>query len=416
MSVRKINYTVEQNGVSPETSQWGGIQYENNATTVAYALEPSFAEKLKTTYDLAEKTVYRIDFDSPAAGYHPSENIMCENNVIARDIPLVITMSGEPFQSTLVITWLDGENNEIGTFYSRPSRIYFDSVAREQYAEQEMADNISALEETVDKKHSEVLDAASRVSADAAIANEAMQKTLQAKLALESGAEIIFLGGDAESQVTVEFAVDGSMSEISENAVQNRVIVNELKNYALKDEVDSSIEVAMESVIGQAVTEALNVATSAAVSQAILEAKLVAHPVGSYYFSADPTNPSQLFGGVWQSIKDTFILAAGDKYTVGDIGGEEEVALTEGQLPKTYGLIADMVLQAEAGIGVGGIVSRGYSVGTASKVATSAGSTTHTHTEGVEMYSDRAEINFGNNEPHNNMPPYIVAYCWQRTA
>lgn len=416
MSVRKINYTVEQNGVSPEISQWGGIQYENNATTVVYALEPSFAEKLKTTYDLAQKIIYRIDFDSPVAGYHPSENIECENNIIARDIPLIITMSGEPFQSTLVVTWLDSDDNEIGTFYSKPSRIYFDSVTREQYAEQEMADNISAMEESVDKMYGEVLDAASKVSADAVAANEAMQKTLQAKLSLESGAEIIFLGGDAESQVNVKIAVDGNMSETSENAVQNKVIANELKNYALKGEVDSSIEEAMQSVIGRAVTEALYAATSAAVSQAVSEAKLVAHPVGSYYFSADPTNPSQIFGGVWQRIKDRFILAAGDNYNAGDIGGAAEVALTQGQLPKTYGLIADMVLQAETGIGVGGIVSRGYSIGTASKVATSAGSTTHTHTEGVGMYSDRAEINFGNNEAHNNMPPYIVAYCWQRIA
>ena len=416
MSVRKINYTVNENTVSPETSQWGGIQYENNATSVSYVLEPVLKEKLKTNYKLAQKSVYRIDFDSPVAGYQPSENIEPINEVITRDIPLMITMSGEPFQSTLVITLLDSEDNEVGTFYSKPARIYFDSVTREQYSEQDIAENLSAMEQSVSQMHSEVLESASLAESNAKVASDAMQKTLQAKLSLEGGAEIIFLGGDAQSQMNVEVAIDGSLSETSNNAIQNKAISNALKNYALRDDVDNSIEAAMQRVVDLAVSEAVDEATSAAVEQAMIEAKLAAHPVGSYYFSADPTNPSEIFGGVWQQIKDRFILAAGDNYAAGEVGGVAEVALTQGQLPKTYGLIADMVLQAESGIGTSGIVTKGYSVGTGAKVVSASGATTHTHEEGIEKYSDRAEINFGNNEAHNNMPPYVVAYCWQRIA
>lgn len=38
----------------------------------------------------------------------------------------------------------------------------------------------------------------------------------------------------------------------------------------------------------------------------------IAHPIGSYYWSSNNTNPSTLFGGTWTQIKDRFVLAAGD--------------------------------------------------------------------------------------------------------
>ena len=38
------------------------------------------------------------------------------------------------------------------------------------------------------------------------------------------------------------------------------------------------------------------------------------HPVGSLYWSTDPTNPHDLFGGTWERIKDRMILAVGDQH------------------------------------------------------------------------------------------------------
>lgn len=70
-----------------------------------------------------------------------------------------------------------------------------------------------------------------------------------------------------------------------------------------------------------------------AVSRAVAQAKLDAHPVGSLYWSAEPDDPAGLFGGVWERVKDRFILAAGDDYAAGSEGGEATHTLTLAESP-----------------------------------------------------------------------------------
>jgi len=40
--------------------------------------------------------------------------------------------------------------------------------------------------------------------------------------------------------------------------------------------------------------------------------------------SVNSTNPGTLFGGTWQQIQDTFLLAAGSTYTAGGTGGNDK--------------------------------------------------------------------------------------------
>ena len=58
------------------------------------------------------------------------------------------------------------------------------------------------------------------------------------------------------------------------------------------------------------------------------------YPVGSLYWSSKSTNPSSLFGGTWVQIKDRFVLACGDIYkTVGATGGASNVTLSVSNMP-----------------------------------------------------------------------------------
>ena len=45
------------------------------------------------------------------------------------------------------------------------------------------------------------------------------------------------------------------------------------------------------------------------------------YPVGAIYMSVNSVSPSTLFGGTWEQIQDTFLLACGTTYSGGSTGG-----------------------------------------------------------------------------------------------
>lgn len=118
------------------------------------------------------------------------------------------------------------------------------------------------------------------------------------------------------------------------------------------------------------------------------------YPVGSIYMSVNNTNPSLLFGGTWTQIKDTFLLSAGDTYTAGDTGGEATHTLTTNEMPSH---------------------SHAWSRRNTSSVASGTGLTGASGTEYAGDITEAIRAT-GGGQAHNNMPPYLVVYMWQRTA
>ena len=99
------------------------------------------------------------------------------------------------------------------------------------------------------------------------------------------------------------------------------------------------------------------------------------YPIGSIYMNTTSVNPNTLFGGTWEQIKDRFLLAAGDLYPNGAIGGEATHRLTKPEIGNVdFGIVC----------------------------ASGAHSGVHAHTDIME--------------PHNNMPPYLTVYIWKRVA
>lgn len=117
------------------------------------------------------------------------------------------------------------------------------------------------------------------------------------------------------------------------------------------------------------------------------------YPVGSYYWSSSSTSPDTLFGGTWTQVKDRFVLAAGSSYSVGSTGGEATHTLTVSEMPKhTHSY---------------------YHEGAGAKLVRTDLSQENVVYWGKAMKSTEKT---GGSQAHNNMPPYIVAYCWRRTA
>lgn len=129
------------------------------------------------------------------------------------------------------------------------------------------------------------------------------------------------------------------------------------------------------------------------------------YDVGDIYITRNSTNPATKWQGTtWRQIKDTFLLAAGDDYTAGDTGGEAEVTLTQGQLPKISGHISPLAWKENEGTGA-------FSKGTSNFNLRNATSGT-ANSFGAQYYN----LSIGNDEPHENMPPYLVVYAWERLS
>lgn len=172
------------------------------------------------------------------------------------------------------------------------------------------------------------------------------------------------------------------------------------------------------------------------------------HPIGSLYWSNESTDPSILFGGVWSQIKDKFILGTGDTHANGSTGGSETVTLTIDEIPShnhdmdangnhTHGISDPM--RNGAGIDLSGTVEQLYGSNTggtgtpnvfqSQKINTNDFSGTQTRgrfnidlnvNHNHEMSENGSHVheiqNNGGGGAHENMPPYITKYCWERIA
>ena len=157
------------------------------------------------------------------------------------------------------------------------------------------------------------------------------------------------------------------------------------------------------------------------------------YPVGSIYWSKNATNPSYLFGGTWEQIKDTFILAAGSNYKINTSGGAATHTLTTSQLPShthgvgTYVVTGAFELRPSAGGGTvynntnGAIIAEANN-GSQSWLNSSQLVEKTATTDIVKLYAKSGQGfsgssgSTGSGTAHNNMPPYITAYCWERIA
>lgn len=118
------------------------------------------------------------------------------------------------------------------------------------------------------------------------------------------------------------------------------------------------------------------------------------HPIGSVYITTTNVNPSNIFGGAWEQLKDRFLLACGDKYNPGTTGGEAEHTLSIDEMPShSHETVNNKILAND---------NDDYPItfmnGTDARVSQNA----------------RGTLNVGGNLPHNNMPPYITVYVWKR--
>ena len=172
------------------------------------------------------------------------------------------------------------------------------------------------------------------------------------------------------------------------------------------------------------------------------------YPIGSLYWSSKSTNPASLFGGTWVQIKDRFVLACGDTYTSsGATGGASTVTLSVDNMPShTHSFKGTEATTTSTVTGAGSFTSKDltgkFSGGKTDSQGTNA--SYYNRTNGIITLDGKAASykgesgpmalfsinanhqhrftpsgtieNTGSGSSFSILPPYVVKYCWERTA
>ncbi len=276
MAIRNVIFNVSKNGVTPDGYQWGGIQYEDNATEVCFTLEEEYFALLN---EGSGKIYYRIDFNSAFAGYHPSENLLLDNFTVKRQIPKSITSYGGECTSTLnIYRILEDESEEV--ILTMPVTLFFTGVPKQ---DQRVIDNLSAFEENILKKTLEAKDSADKAKESL---NELEQKIENGEfydLTEEDKAEIT---NDVLTSANIESVADYVLEEakeVSDKVIANRS-VNSLVLLMATDIHVSPNETVREAIkhMGQGMNEIRNHITPDAV---VL--------LGDYNYGTEPVSKEQ---------------------------------------------------------------------------------------------------------------------------
>ncbi len=166
---------------------------------------------------------------------------------------------------------------------------------------------------------------------------------------------------------------------------------------------------------GGAITIAPNAITATEIAQSFLD---TIYPIGSIYTNAtDSTNPGTLLGfGTWvQFAAGRMMLGFGQGTdtrgdtvnfnSVGDTSGEYQHVLQLSAMPK-HDHVPNRNSRDTANLL---LTRRSDGGGTTGGTDTTVGEVSVAGNYGLPEEQ-------GNNQAHNNMPPYIVVYMWKRTA
>lgn len=135
----------------------------------------------------------------------------------------------------------------------------------------------------------------------------------------------------------------------------------------------------------------------------------IIYPIGSIYITFNETSPADTVGGTWELLKNTFLYSSAD--ATGTIGGEKEHALTKQELPYVYGRwdlrgTQDSFISAS---------TKAFGCATLQTRNSSCWILGYDNSSLKTGYSGFG-FEFGNNQTHNNMPPYITVHMYRRTA
>ena len=259
MAVRKIEFTVSSDGITPSVKQFAGVQGDHKATEVVFNIAPELYWNLKSQANNGAKLIYRFDGYDGEGGFKSSDTAELTEMQLSYELEKWLTRFGGIVRVVLVISALKDDLTEM-ELYSFPALLQLKNLPEGSEPGAEGYESMSTLAQVAKDSANTAVEAKN-------IAVEAQGKTELARAALENGTAWVFDGGDAAGNVDldgdgtpdvntadIKFVVDGEMSDASENAVMNKVV---------KAYVDDNIE-KLNSSIKEFVNDIVEQGTSGA--------------------------------------------------------------------------------------------------------------------------------------------------------
>ncbi len=240
---KTLKYTLTLDGAFPEETLLGGIQGEHRATAIIFEADTSLESKI-SLLKKEGKTIEAEIKAVTAAGECVDRAKQTGDNLFS---PFYLTdrVTSSGLDVIIVLKLLISEDQkEICKAQIRlsfiPSPVFceFESENKSE-AEQlsKRAEEINAeLEEkadditkTIEQKLEAVKTAATLTAQQLKTVKEIADEANRTKLALESGTEFVFLGGDAFENGGEAFLIDGELSNASVNPIANKAVANAIE-------------------------------------------------------------------------------------------------------------------------------------------------------------------------------------------
>lgn len=233
MFIRKINYTVTPDGITPLSLQRGGLQGEHNATGLIFNISSELLTKLSVLADVGNDIFYRFEAYTGTGLKNSTipKPLETDSGEVTLTYPLEhwLTRDGGNIRIYLIISAIENISNDTSAdIYTYPALIRLDAVPEAELTDGENYDSLATLSVEATRAAEAAETSAEEAEASAIAAEEARTLTEEARLALENGAEFIFLGGDSESALNTDLIIDEELSDVSENPVQNRAVTEAL--------------------------------------------------------------------------------------------------------------------------------------------------------------------------------------------
>lgn len=381
MALKNLRYTVNADGISPDYERRAGTQYDHKKTALQFTIDSEFYDEILSAVGDA-KAVYRFDcYDGEGKLHTGVLNELLGISLEPYELEYWVTKFGGKLKVCLVIT-LTNEEVTVRE-WSYEAALVLDDLP-ESDIDSSKYQSMATLAKMADEACKEVEKKYQRIL-------ELYQGIAQLEDMFKNG-EFVF-DGVSGSDIDVKFVIDSELDINSEHALANKVITE------CFGKLTTQLDTLNKNIAGEI--------TKSVTEEIKNEFYDKVYPIGSYYWSSAATSPEELFGGEWEQVKDVFVLAAGNNYSCGSTGGESEHMLSEKEMPKHLHLFDPNVGEGD---GIDFVVPTGKGgEGVSSIKEWGTG-------EGPGHWASRTwgTGSKGGSAAHNNMPPYVAAYCWKR--